>query len=226
MPISARGSSLADAVCAAGAPRRQRGFTLIELMLVVAIIAIATGVASLALRDPTAAKLEQEAVRLAALLESARAEARSSGVPARWEPLEKQADGSDFRFVGLSAKDPLPTRFLETGTAAQVTILTGTSGDGSDLDYERLASTPGTLVVFMGLRRLEHIADGLILHGRRVDEPAAVVSKQSLPDQRVVVGTLATIAGLAADLPSPSLVIVGDVASLAWQVRAAAALAA
>ena len=120
MPISARGSSLVDAVCAAVAPRRQRGFTLIELMIVVAIIAIATGVASLALRDPTAAKLEQEAVRLAALLESARAEARSSGVPARWEPLEKQADGSDFRFVGLSAKEPLPTRFLEAGTAAQV----------------------------------------------------------------------------------------------------------
>ena len=112
------------------------------------------------------------------------------------------------------------------GTAAQVTILTGTSGDGSELDYERLAATPGTLVVFMGLRRLAQIAVGLILHGRRVDEPAAVVSRQSLPDQRVVVGTLATIAGLAADLPSPSLVIVGDVASLAWHVRAAAALAA
>jgi general secretion pathway protein H len=97
-----------------------RGFTLIELMLVVAIIAIATGVVSLALRDPTQAKLEQEAVRLAALLESARAEARSSGVAARWEPLEKQADGSDFRFVGLPSKDPLPTRFLDDGTAAQV----------------------------------------------------------------------------------------------------------
>jgi uroporphyrin-III C-methyltransferase len=110
------------------------------------------------------------------------------------------------------------------GTAAQVTILTGTSGDGADLDYERLASTPGTLVIFMGLRRLEHIADQLILHGRCVDEPAAVVSKQSLPDQRVVVGTVATIAGVAADLPSPSLVIIGEVASLAWQVRAAAAL--
>jgi uroporphyrin-III C-methyltransferase len=110
------------------------------------------------------------------------------------------------------------------GTAAQVTILTGTSGDGGDLDYERLAATPGTLVVFMGLKRLEHIADQLILHGRDVGEPAAVVSRQSLPDQRVVVGTLATIAGFAADLPSPSLVIVGDVASLAWQVRAAAAL--
>jgi hypothetical protein len=34
------------------------------------------------------------------------------------DKVEKQADGSDFRFVGLSAKEPLPTRFLEAGTAA------------------------------------------------------------------------------------------------------------
>ena len=119
MPTSVHGNSLASLSWAV-APRRERGFTLIELMLVVAIIAIATGVISLALRDPTAAKLEQEAVRLAALLESARAEARSSGVPARWEPLEKQDDGKDFRFVGLSDKEPLPTRWLDPGTAAQV----------------------------------------------------------------------------------------------------------
>ena len=115
MPTSVHGSRVAPTPLA-----KARGFTLIELMLVVAIIAIATGVVSLALRDPTQAKLEQEAVRLAALLESARAEARSSGVPARWEPLEKQADGSDFRFVGLPAADPMPTRFLEDRTAAQV----------------------------------------------------------------------------------------------------------
>jgi uroporphyrin-III C-methyltransferase len=105
------------------------------------------------------------------------------------------------------------------GTAAQVTVLTGTSGDGGDLDYARLASTPGTLVVFMGLGRLAWIADNLILNGRPFSEPAAVVSRASLPDTRVVVGTLGTIAGLAADLPSPSLVIVGEVARLAWRVR-------
>jgi general secretion pathway protein H len=100
--------------------RRARGFTLIELMIVVAIIAIATAVASLALRDPAAARLEQEATRLASLLESARAEARASGLSARWEPLTEQADGSGFRFVGLAGVEPLPTHWIEAGTSAQV----------------------------------------------------------------------------------------------------------
>ena len=99
---------------------KARGFTLVELMVVVALIAIATAISSLALRDPTASRLEQEAARLVALLESARAEARASWVAARWEPVTQQADGAGFRFVGLAATDPLPTHWLEPGTAAQV----------------------------------------------------------------------------------------------------------
>ena len=89
-------------------------------MVVVALIAIATAVASLALRDPATAKLEQEAARLASLLESARAEARASGVAAHWEPLVEQPDGSGFRFVGLRAGQPLPTHWLDAATSAQV----------------------------------------------------------------------------------------------------------
>ena len=99
---------------------RQRGFTLIELIIVVALIAIVTAMASLALRDPSASRLEQEAARLAALLESARAEARSSGLTASWEPLVDQGDGAGFRFVGLSPSDNLPTHWMQSGTAAQV----------------------------------------------------------------------------------------------------------
>jgi general secretion pathway protein H len=89
-------------------------------MLVVALIAIASAVASLAMRDPAASKLEQEAVRLAALLESARADARASGVAARWEPLTQPTESADFRFLGLAPTAPLPTRWLDPGTAAQV----------------------------------------------------------------------------------------------------------
>lgn len=99
---------------------RQPGFTLIELIVVVALVAIATAVASLSLRDPSASRLEQEAARLAALLESARAEARSTGIAARWEPLSEQPDGAGFRFVGLPPGDALPNHWLQSGTAAQV----------------------------------------------------------------------------------------------------------
>jgi len=124
---------------------------------------------------------------------------------------------STFTAVPGLAGIPLTTR----GVAAQLTILTGTSGDGSDLDFHHLAATPGTLVIFMGLRRLEHLADNLILAGRPVDEPAAVVSRLSLADAETRVGTLGTIAAVARGLKTPSLVIVGDVVASAEHLRAA-----
>jgi siroheme synthase len=128
---------------------------------------------------------------------------------------------STFTAVAGLAGIPLTTR----GVAAQLTILTGTSAEGGDLDYAHLAATPGTLVVFMGLKRLEHVADNLILAGRRVDEPAAVVSRLSLPDAETRVGTLGTIAAVAAGLKTPSLVVIGDVVASSDRLRAAIELA-
>ena len=96
--------------------------------MVVALIAIASATVTLALRDPAATALERDGVRLAALLESARAEARASGVPARFELRTRQnersfaaGDGSaPFRFVGLPDAARLPARFLDEGTSAEV----------------------------------------------------------------------------------------------------------
>lgn len=99
----------------------QAGFTLIELMVVILLIAIASTVASLALRDPASTRLEQEAARLAALLESARAEARASGLAARWEPNAADADvGPGFHFVGLPGSSALPGHWLNEGVAAEI----------------------------------------------------------------------------------------------------------
>jgi len=102
-----------------------RGFTLIELMIVVALIAVAAGVVSLALRDPAGARLETEATRLSALLEGARAESRASGLPVHWVPQGRD-ETEQFRFEGLHA--PLfpdgdkrsGSRWLDDGVSAEV----------------------------------------------------------------------------------------------------------
>ena len=99
---------------------RGGGFTLIELLVVVALIAIGSAVVSLSLRDPAATRLEHEAARLVALLESARTEARASGIAASWEPRAEQVGVEGFRFVGLAPSSNPPSRWLVPGVTAEV----------------------------------------------------------------------------------------------------------
>jgi general secretion pathway protein H len=114
MRTSAAGNKPRDWVPAcAGTSRFALGFTLVELLVVVAIIAIASAGVSFALRDSQGAQLEREGQRLAALLESARAQSRATGVPVRW-----QATDSGFRFDGLDA-GTLPDQWLSPDTVVQ-----------------------------------------------------------------------------------------------------------
>jgi uroporphyrin-III C-methyltransferase len=122
-------------------------------------------------------------------------------------PFEVVPGVSSLAAVPASAGIPVTHR----GVSSQVTILNG----HGPLDVQALAATPGTLVVFMGLGRLEELAAGLVEHGRAASTPAAVIASGTLPEQRVVVAPLDRIAEAAEDLDPPALVVIGDVVSLA-----------
>ena len=77
--------------------------------------------------------------------------------------------------------------------ASAVAFVTGhedPTKPGSALDWGALAAFPGTLVFYMGIRQLPLIASRLVESGRDASEPAAVVERGTLPDQRVVIATV------------------------------------
>lgn len=99
--------------------RQVRGFTLLELMVVVAIVAIMAGLATLALPNPASYRLEREGARLIAILEAARAEARAGGITVLWIPKGATAD-QDYQFLGLPAAAMPELTWMERGVRAQV----------------------------------------------------------------------------------------------------------
>jgi uroporphyrin-III C-methyltransferase len=136
------------------------------------------------------------------------------------------AAGLAFEVVpGVSALAAVPASagipVSHRGVSAQITLVSGHSASDDDLDYEQLAGTPGTLVVFMGLRRLGQLADGLIAAGREPQTPAAVISKGTRSDERTEFGNLANIAARASELESPALLVVGEVVSVGRRLAAA-----
>ena len=92
----------------------------------------------------------------------------------------------------------------------------GEGGAGPSLDWVALARFPGTLVFYMGVRRLGEITRQLMDGGRAPSEPAAVIQRGTLPDQRVVTGTLQDIAEVAAaaGVRAPAISLIGPVAAL------------
>lgn len=80
----------------------RRGFTLLELLVVLAIMAISVAAVSLSLRDSRDSALEHEALRLNTLLEVARAHSRASGIPITWHST---AQGYTFTGVATTPND-------------------------------------------------------------------------------------------------------------------------
>ena len=128
---------------------------------------------------------------------------------------------------GVSSIAAVPAAALvpvtHRGVADTVTLASGRGADGGEPDYDALVAAGGTIVLFMALGRLGRVAAGLIAAGLDPGTPAAVISRGTLPDQQAVTAPLDEIVTAADGLPSPALLVVGEVVTVGEALRAATA---
>lgn len=126
--------------------------------------------------------------------------------------------------LGAAASTGIPLTHREA--ASSVTFATAHAAKGSG-DPKLAVTVPitGTVVLYMGLGRLAQTAADLIAAGREPSTPVAVIAHATRPTQRIVIGTLDSIADevARADLPAPALIVVGDVVDRAVLKSAIAA---
>ena len=122
--------------------------------------------------------------------------------------------------AGATAGIPLTHRTL----AHSLTLVTGHPLEDTSLDWPALARGGQTVVFYMGVAHLEHIVRRMRAAGAPATLPAALVERATLPDQRVLRGTLESIAALgrAADISAPALLLIGEVTALGNEARPAA----
>jgi len=117
--------------------------------------------------------------------------------------------------LGAAASAGIPLTHRELSQS--VTFTTGHLAAGDALDWQALARPRHTVVFYMGVAHLELITERLQAAGAPADRPVAVIERATLSDQRVIRGTLATIAEIArtSKVSAPSLLVIGDVVSIA-----------
>jgi uroporphyrinogen III methyltransferase/synthase len=144
-----------------------------------------------------------------------------------------RAAGVEFEVVpgvtaGVAATAYAGIPVTHRDDASAVAFLTGHEDPAkaeTALDWEALAAFPGTLVFYMGVKRLAENAAALIAAGRDSEEPAAAIERGTWADQRTVEATLGTIAAVAEHerVGAPALIVIGAVAArreeLAWLER-------
>ncbi len=109
----------------------------------------------------------------------------------------------------------------QRGFTASLAVVTGHEAEkeGSDLNWKALAGI-GTVVFLMGVKNLPQICQNLIAAGRAPETPVAMVQNGTLPTQRTVTGTLATIPEIAVKegIQPPAVTVVGEVVALRSQL--------
>ncbi|SIT48098.1 Uroporphyrinogen-III C-methyltransferase [Paraburkholderia piptadeniae] len=124
--------------------------------------------------------------------------------------------------AGIAAPAAIGIPVTHRDYAQGVIFVTGHGAGEHEADWPALAATRMTLVIYMGMRRLNDIADALLRAGMSPDTPCAAIESATRPEQRHVCAVLRDLVQRVADagLGSPSIVVIGGVASLAAPVDA------
>jgi len=134
--------------------------------------------------------------------------------------------GIKFEFIpGITSAIAVPEYagipVTHRGITVSFRVVTGHESkdkNHSQIPWENY-KTDDTIIFLMGLHRLKTITKKLIGIGKSPDYPVAVISRGTTKDEKTVVGTLDTIADLAKGLPTPALIIVGEVVKLREQLN-------
>ncbi|HYO28187.1 MAG TPA: siroheme synthase CysG [Azonexus sp.] len=132
----------------------------------------------------------------------------SEGIPFQVVPGITAASGvASYAGIPLTHRDHAQSCLFVTGHLKDGTM---------NLDWEALARPRQTVVVYMGLHGLDILCAELVKHGMPDTTPIAIVQQGTTLNQRVIVGTLATLPGIAErEKPqAPTLIIVGGVVTL------------
>jgi len=133
------------------------------------------------------------------------------------EALALAHAGVPFELVpGVSSLSAVPESvgIPVTHRGVSSTVTAFAANDVEALDAAALARVPGTLVAFMGGAVVGRLAARLIEHGLAASTPAAVVSAGTTDREQVVTAPLGAIAAAARNLPTPALVVIGDVVAV------------
>ena len=120
--------------------------------------------------------------------------------------------------LGATAYAGIPLTHRDCAQSAL--FVTGHSKhEGSQPDWQTLALSRQTLVIYMGTLKATEIAEKLMAYGRQPSTPVAVISNGTLPHQTVRTGRLKDLGLLAAEAERPALMVIGEVVALRNEMK-------
>ncbi|CAM3147736.1 uroporphyrinogen-III C-methyltransferase [Pseudomonas floridensis] len=117
--------------------------------------------------------------------------------------------------AGLAGATQCGISLTLRGVSRGVTLVTAHTQDDSSLNWQALAQSGTTLVVYMGVAKLPEIRESLLAGGMSENMPVAMIENASLPWQRECRSSLATLQrdAQAFGLKSPAVLVIGEVAA-------------